>query len=115
MCRKWGATVGNAVYVSRSGLGVTADGALVYVGGPGLNITDLANLLVRAGAVRSGMELDINVDWVNYSYYTPSTPTDWRRRPRTQGTRQCHDRDACSLFRIVVGTRLHHDVGEYAD
>ncbi len=70
---KWGATVGNAVYVSRSGLGVTADGALVYVGGPGLNITDLANLLVRAGAVRA-MELDINVDWVNYSYYTPSTP-----------------------------------------
>ncbi len=69
---KWGATVGNAVYVSRSGLGVTADGALVYVGGPGLNITDLANLLVRAGAVRA-MELDINVDWVNYSYYSPST------------------------------------------
>jgi hypothetical protein len=69
---QWGATVGNAVYVSRSGLGVTADGALVYVGGPGLNITDLANLLVRAGAVRA-MELDINVDWVNYSYYSPST------------------------------------------
>jgi len=49
-----------------------ANGALVYVGGPGLNITDLANLLVRAGAVRA-MELDINVDWVNYSYYSPST------------------------------------------
>jgi hypothetical protein len=69
---QWGATVGNAVYVSRSGIGVTADGALVYVGGPGLNITDLANLLVHAGAVRA-MELDINVDWVNYSYYSPST------------------------------------------
>jgi hypothetical protein len=70
---QWGATVGNAVYVSRSGVGITADGALVYVGGPGLNITDLANLLVRAGAVRA-MELDINVDWVNFSYYSPSTP-----------------------------------------
>jgi len=68
---KWGATLGNSVYVWRSGLGVTSDGALVYVGGPGLNITDLANLLVRAGAVRA-MELDINTDWVNYSYYTPS-------------------------------------------
>ena len=67
---QWGATLGGAVYVSRSGIGVTADGALVYVGGPGLNITDLANLLVRAGAVRA-MELDINQDWVNYSYYTP--------------------------------------------
>jgi uncharacterized protein YigE (DUF2233 family) len=69
---QWGATLGNAVYVWRSGLGITADGALVYVGGPGLNITDLANLLVRAGAVRA-MELDINTDWVNYSYYTPSS------------------------------------------
>lgn len=71
---KWGFTLGNAVYVWRSGLGITADGALVYVGGPGLNITDLANLLVRAGAVRA-MELDINTDWVNFSSYRPSTPT----------------------------------------
>ena len=69
---RWGATLGNAVYVSRSGLGVTASGALVYVGGPGLNITDLANLLVRAGAVRA-MELDINTDWVNFSVYKPAT------------------------------------------
>jgi Phosphodiester glycosidase len=71
---QWGATLGNAVYVYRSGLGVTSNGALVYVGGPGLNITDLATLLVRAGAVR-GMELDINTDWVNYAFYTPS-PAD---------------------------------------
>ena len=68
---QWGATLGNAVYVWRSGIGVTADGALVYVAGPGLNITDLANLLVRAGAVRA-MELDINTDWVNYSIYKPA-------------------------------------------
>ncbi|HUZ10418.1 MAG TPA: phosphodiester glycosidase family protein [Acidimicrobiales bacterium] len=71
---QWGATLGNAVYVWRSGLGITANGALVYVGGPGLNITDLANLLVRAGAVRA-MELDINTDWVNLSTYQPATPT----------------------------------------
>ncbi len=71
---KWGATLGNAVYVWRSGLGITADGALVYVAGPGLNITDLANLLVRAGAVRA-MELDINTDWVNFATYSPSSPT----------------------------------------
>ena len=69
---RWGFTLGNAVYVWRSGLGVTADGALVYVGGPGLDITDLANLLVRAGAVRA-MELDINTDWVDYASYAPST------------------------------------------
>lgn len=71
---RWGNTLGNQVYVSRSALGVTADGALVYVGGPSLNITDLANLLVDAGAVR-GMELDINTDWVNFSSYAPSAPS----------------------------------------
>jgi hypothetical protein len=71
---QWGFTLGNNVYVWRSGLGVTADGALVYVGGPGLNITDLADLLARAGAVRA-MELDINTDWVNMAIYNPSPPT----------------------------------------
>jgi len=72
---QWGATLGNAVYVWRSGLGVTANGALVYVGGPGLNITDLANILARAGAVRA-MELDINTDWVNFSTYSPPVATE---------------------------------------
>jgi hypothetical protein len=69
---QWGATLGNQVFVWRSGLGVTADGALVYVGGPGLNITDLADLLARAGAVRA-MELDINTDWVNFASYQPTS------------------------------------------
>jgi hypothetical protein len=71
---RWGFTLRNQVYVWRSGVGVTATGALVYVGGPALNITELAGVLARAGAVRA-MELDINTDWVNLSTYTPSTPT----------------------------------------
>lgn len=66
----WGATLGNQVYVWRSGVGVTANGAIVYVGGPGLNITTLATLLARAGAVRA-MELDINTDWVNFFTFAP--------------------------------------------
>jgi len=70
---KWGFTLGGQVYVSRSAVGITRDGALVYVGGPNLNITDLANLLVRAGAVR-GMELDINTDWVNFATFDPASP-----------------------------------------
>ncbi len=69
----WGATLGAAVDVWRSAVGQTADGALVYVAGPGLNITSLANLLVSAGAVR-GMELDINTDWVDFATFDPSTP-----------------------------------------
>jgi hypothetical protein len=69
----WGATLGGGAYVWRSGVGVTANGALVYVGGPSLSITTLADLLVRAGAVRA-MELDINTDWVNFATYAPPTP-----------------------------------------
>ena len=65
---KWGKTLGGTFNVWRSGLGITADGALVYAGGDGLSISDLANTLVRAGAVR-GMQLDINTDWVQYSTY----------------------------------------------
>jgi Phosphodiester glycosidase len=71
---QWGRTLGGGDFVWRSGLGVTANGALVYVGGPGLDIADLGNILVRAGAVRA-MELDINTDWVNFSSYQPSTPS----------------------------------------
>ncbi len=70
----WGYTLGNKVFVWRSGVGITADGALVYVGGPDLNITDLADLLVRAGAIRA-MELDINTGWVNFATYQPSAST----------------------------------------
>ena len=65
---KWGITLGGTFNVWRSGLGVTKDGALVYVGGPALSISDLANVLVRAGAVRA-MQLDINTGWVQYSIF----------------------------------------------
>jgi Phosphodiester glycosidase len=57
----------------RSGLGVTADGALVYVVGPRLDPVQVADLLVRAGAVR-GMELDINPNWPVFASFRPATP-----------------------------------------
>ncbi len=68
---RWGATLGGKVQVWRSGLGITANGALVYVGGSGLSIVDLANVLTRAGAVRA-MEMDINTAWVNFFSYSPA-------------------------------------------
>ena len=64
----------NAVYVWRSGLGVTADGALVYVGRSGAQHHRPGRPLARAGAVRA-MELDINTTWVNFTTYRPSSPT----------------------------------------
>ncbi|MEP7059734.1 MAG: phosphodiester glycosidase family protein [Actinomycetota bacterium] len=66
---KWGATLGNTVLVWRSGVGITADGAIVYAAAPALSVRSLASLLARAGAVR-GMELDINPEWTTGIYYT---------------------------------------------
>lgn len=71
----WGATVGNRVFVWRSGVGVDKSGGLVYVAGPGLSAVTLAVLLQRAGAVRA-MELDINSDWVTAYTYDQTDPND---------------------------------------
>jgi hypothetical protein len=65
----WGYTLGGGYVVPRSGLGVTADGALVYVAGPALTAKSLAESLRRAGAVRA-MTLDINPEWVTFNFYS---------------------------------------------
>jgi hypothetical protein len=79
--RAWGSTCGATSCGSRvpgiehqwrSGLGITADGALVYAAGPALDPLQLAELLVRAGAVR-GMQLDINPNWPVFVTYDPPT------------------------------------------
>lgn len=70
----WGATVGGGASVPRSGIGVTSDGALVYVDGPSLDVYQLAQLLARAGSIRA-MQLDINPAWPTYTTYKPATST----------------------------------------
>ena len=59
----WGETVGSHTVVARSGLGITANGQLVWAAGEELRPADLATALIAAGAVRA-IELDINRDWV---------------------------------------------------
>jgi len=59
----WGNTVGSRLSVARSGLGVTANGQLVWAAGEQLLPAELASALIAAGAVRA-IELDINPDWV---------------------------------------------------
>jgi hypothetical protein len=77
--RAWGSTCGATSCLAtvpgiehqwRSGLGITADGALVYAAGPALDPLQLAQLLARAGAVR-GMQLDINPNWPVFVSYDP--------------------------------------------
>jgi hypothetical protein len=80
--RSWGSTCGTTSCAAsvpavehqwRSGVGVTASGALVYALGPDLEPLQLAWLLARAGVIR-GMELDINPDWPVFAAYGPAAP-----------------------------------------
>jgi hypothetical protein len=64
----WGATLGNAIRVWRSGIGVDASGNLIYAAANDQTVGSLAQILIRAGAVRA-MELDINDYWVTFISY----------------------------------------------
>ena len=65
---QWGATLGNAVRVSRSGVGVDAHGNILYAAADQQTAASLARILQRAGAVRA-MELDINSEWVTFNFF----------------------------------------------
>ncbi len=64
----WGTTVGASLAVWRSGIGVTANGDLVFAGGEALSAGALADVLKRAGAV-TAMQLDINKAWVSFMWF----------------------------------------------
>ena len=65
---EWGATVGNAILVWRSGIGIDRYGNLIYAAGEDQSVRSLADTLAHAGAVRA-MELDINSYWVSFITY----------------------------------------------
>ncbi len=65
---QWGATLGNAVRVWRSGVGIDAHGNILYAAADNQTAQSLAQILQRAGAVRA-MELDINSEWVTFNFY----------------------------------------------
>jgi hypothetical protein len=65
---QWGATLGNAVRVWRSGVGVDRHGNLIYAAADYQTAPSLAAILVHAGAVRA-MELDINAEWPSFITY----------------------------------------------
>ena len=65
----WGVTVGPTTDVWRSGIGITANGDLVYVVGDALSAHNLAALLKRAGALRA-MQLDINRTWISFMWFS---------------------------------------------
>jgi hypothetical protein len=68
---RWG-RLNHRLYIWRSGAGITADGALIYVSGNALTLASLATALQHAGAVR-GMELDIHNQWPAFNVYQPAS------------------------------------------
>jgi len=67
---KWGYTLGGAVRVWRTGVGIDRRGNLMYAAANYQTVITLAQLLKRAGAVRA-MQFDINPEWptlITYSH-----------------------------------------------
>jgi len=76
---RWGTKKSQFQYTWRSGLGVTADGRLIYAVGRQMSLNDLAAALVDGGAVRA-MELDMH-GIVNFNWFRPHHQSP----PRTRG------------------------------
>jgi hypothetical protein len=64
----WGATLGNAVRVWRTGAGIDSNGNLIYAAANGQTVESLARLLQHAGAIKA-MQLDINPEWPSLITY----------------------------------------------
>jgi hypothetical protein len=86
---QWGATLGNAIRVWRSGVGINARGDLIYAAADYQTVGSLADILIRAGAIRA-VELDINSYWVTFNSYAqrdagrPSSLLPGMTRPATR-------------------------------
>ncbi len=65
---QWGATLGNAIQVWRSAVGIDRHGNLIYAAANDQTVGTLAAIMIRAGAVRA-MELDINTYWTSFITY----------------------------------------------
>ncbi|MGZ4481590.1 MAG: phosphodiester glycosidase family protein [Gaiellales bacterium] len=64
----WGYTLGNAVQVWRTAVGVDRRGNLIYAAADYQTAQSMAAIMVHAGAVRA-MELDINAEWPTFNTY----------------------------------------------
>jgi len=66
---RWGDTLGSAVRVWRSAVGIDRHGNLIYAAADLQTVKTLAALLIHAGAVRA-IELDINPEWPSFITYS---------------------------------------------
>ena len=101
----WGSTLGNAIRVWRSGVGIDRHGNLVYAAANDQTASTLAAILIHAGAVRA-IQLDINAEWpslIAYGQHGVKSPA--KIVPNTQQSPNRYlspdDRDFFAVYRAI--------------
>jgi hypothetical protein len=107
---QWGFTLGNAVRVWRTGVGIDRRGNLVYAAADSQTVITLARILKRAGAVRA-MQFDINPEWpslITYSHRHGLDPVKVVPNVQQSATRYLvpDDRDFFAVYRRLPGSRV---------
>jgi hypothetical protein len=104
---QWGATLGNAVRVWRTGVGVDRRGNVIYAAANDQTVITLARILQRAGAVRA-MQFDINPEWptlITYGHQGGLDPAKIVPNVMQPVTRYLvpDDRDFFAVYRRLPG------------
>ena len=104
---QWGATLGNAVRVWRTGVGIDRRGNLIYAAANDQTVTTLARILQRAGAVQA-MQFDINPEWptlIAYDHRNGLGPIKIVPNVMQPATRYlvADDRDFFAVYRRLPG------------
>jgi hypothetical protein len=104
---QWGYTLGNAVRVWRTGVGIDRRGNLLYAAADSQTVITLARILQRAGAVRA-MQFDINPEWpslITYRHDHGLDPVKVVPNVQQPATRYLvpDDRDFFAVYRRVPG------------
>jgi Phosphodiester glycosidase len=104
---QWGYTLGNAVRVWRTGVGIDRRGNLIYAAANDQTVITLAQILQRAGAVRA-MQFDINPEWpslITYTHRGGLGPTKVVPNVMQPATRYLvpDDRDFFAVYRRLPG------------
>jgi hypothetical protein len=104
---EWGFTLGNAVRVWRTGVGIDRRGNVIYAAANDQTVTTLARILQRAGAVRA-MQFDINPEWptmITYTHQNGLQPLKIVPNDQQPATRYLvpDDRDFFAVYRRIPG------------
>ena len=104
---QWGQTLGNAVRVWRTGVGIDRRGNLIYAAANDQTVITLARILQHAGAVRA-MQFDINPEWpslITYGHNGGLDPFKIVPNAMQPATRYLvpDDRDFFAVYRRLPG------------